>query len=177
METKVLVAYASTHGSTQEVAGRIADMLREKGWQVDLQPARKVRTLEGYQAVILGAPLYILRLHKDGTHFLSMHRDAFCNGLPLAIFAGGPFSTGDEKEWSEVRRQLAQELAKYPWLKPEAVEVIGGRFDPAKLRFPWNLVPALKQMPSSDLRDWEAIRAWAISLAEKLLNPVKEQSI
>ncbi len=65
-------------------------------------------------------------------------------------------------------RQLDQELAKFPWLKPVAVEVIGGKFDPSTLRFPWNLVPALRQMPPSDLRDWEAIRGWASTLAGQL---------
>jgi menaquinone-dependent protoporphyrinogen oxidase len=43
--------------------------------------------------------------------------------------------------------------------------VIGGKFDPNRLRFPWNLLPALRNMPPSDLRDWEAIRAWASRLA------------
>ncbi len=88
--------------------------------------------------------------------------------MPVAIFAGGPFASGDEKEWEEVRRQLDQELAKFPWLTPVAVEIVGGRFDPAKLRFPLTLIPALKQMPASDLRDWTAIRAWAGNLAVKL---------
>jgi menaquinone-dependent protoporphyrinogen oxidase len=65
---------------------------------------------------------------------------------------------------------VAQELAKFDWLKPSAVEVVGGRFDPAHLRFPWNLIPALKRMPAADLRDWAAIRAWAGQLAG-LLQP------
>jgi menaquinone-dependent protoporphyrinogen oxidase len=51
------------------------------------------------------------------------------------------------------------------WLKPATVEVIGGKFDPQHLRFPWNLIPALKNMPATDFRDWTAIRAWAGSLA------------
>ena len=46
-------------------------------------------------------------------------------------------------------------------------EVIGGRFDPSGLHFPYNLIPALKQMPPSDVRDWAAIRAWASSLPAK----------
>ena len=55
MENKVLVAYASTHGSTQEVAGVVATTLREHGLTVDLQTARQVRSLEGYGAAVLGA--------------------------------------------------------------------------------------------------------------------------
>jgi menaquinone-dependent protoporphyrinogen oxidase len=168
MEGKILVAFASTHGSTQEVADMVASTLRSLGFGVDLQPARNVRSLVGYSAVILGAPLYILHLHKDALRFLAKHHKTLGNGLPIAIFAGGPFGKGDEEEWKEVRKELDAELAKFPWLAPVSVEVIGGKFGPARLHFPWNLIPALKQMPPNDLRDWEAIRAWARDLAQTL---------
>jgi menaquinone-dependent protoporphyrinogen oxidase len=174
MEIKILVAYASTHGSTQEVAEAVAATLREHELAVDLQPARNVRSLDGYGAVVLGAPLYMFHLHKDGLRFLSKHKKVLTGGLPIAIFAGGPIETDDGNQWQEVRKQLDQELAKFPWLRPVVVEVIGGRFDPAKLRFPWNLIPALKKMPPSDLRDWAAIHAWADSLAQQL-QPVVPQ--
>jgi len=163
MENKVLVAYASTNGSTQEIAEAIAATLGEYGVTVDLQPMRKVRTLQGYRAVVLGAPLYILHWHKDALRFLSRQRQALLN-MPVAIFASGPSFKGDEEECKEVNRQVKQELAKFPWLAPVAVEIMGGRFDPHKLRFPLNLIPALKHMPASDLRDWTAIRSWASSL-------------
>jgi menaquinone-dependent protoporphyrinogen oxidase len=168
MVTKVLLAYASTHGSTQEVAEAMAATLREHELTVDVEPIRNVRTLEGYGAVVLGAPLYMFHLHKDARRFLSRHQRALSAGLPVAIFAGGPFGAGDGNEWQEVRKQLDRELAKFPWLKPVAVEVVGGKFDPAKLRFPYNLIPALKQMPASDLRNWEAIRSWASALAAQI---------
>jgi menaquinone-dependent protoporphyrinogen oxidase len=51
-------------------------------------------------------------------------------------------------------------LAKFPWLTPAAIEIFGGKFDPEKLTFPHNLVPALMKMPASDVRDWTVIRAW-----------------
>ncbi len=164
MNDKVLVAFASTHGSTQEVAEDVAATLRAHGLEVDLQPMRNVRTLDGYRAVVLGAPLYMFHLHKDAQNFLSKHQNVLKNGLPAAIFAGGSIENADAEESKEVRKQLDQELAKFSWFQPVAVEVIGGRFDPANLRFPWNLIPALKMRPPSDFRDWPAIRAWAGSL-------------
>ncbi|MBU4602527.1 flavodoxin [bacterium] len=123
------------------------------------------KTLAGYSVVVLGAPLYMFRWHKDARHFLSRHREALTQ-RPVAIFALGPFTTGDEKEWQGSREQLNKELAGFPWLTPVALEIFGGKFDPAKLRFPYNLF--MRQVPASDLRDWTSIRAWASSLTAKL---------
>jgi hypothetical protein len=43
----VLVAYATRYGSTQEVAQTIAATLREAGLEVDVQPMREVKILNG----------------------------------------------------------------------------------------------------------------------------------
>ena len=72
-----------------------------------------------------------------------------------------------------MRASLDAQVGKYPWLKPVAVELFGGKYDPARLRFPDSLLKALPASPlhgapASDIRDWEAIGAWARSLAEKL---------
>lgn len=42
MSASILVGYATLNGSTQEVAGAVAEILRTQGFQVGLQPARKV---------------------------------------------------------------------------------------------------------------------------------------
>jgi menaquinone-dependent protoporphyrinogen oxidase len=166
LSTSVLVAYATRYGSTQEVAEAVAATLREHGLEVNIQPMREVRSLEGYQAVVLGTAIYMFRLHKDARRFLSRHRAALAE-RPVAIFALGPFND-EEKEWQAVRTQLDKEVAKFPWFTPVAREIFGGKFDPAKLRFPYNLVPYLKRLPASDIRDWTAIRTWASNLAAKL---------
>jgi menaquinone-dependent protoporphyrinogen oxidase len=162
MSDSILVAYATRYGSTQEVAETVAATFRECGLAVDIQSMQEVRTLDKYRAVVLGAPLYMFHWHKDARHFLSRHREAL-SGRPVAIFALGPINN-EEKEFQGSREQLDKELAKFPWLKPLALEIFGGKFDPAKLRFPYNM-PALKKMPASDIRDWTAIRAWANTLA------------
>ncbi len=163
MSASVLVAYATRYGSTREVAEAVAATLRERGLEVDIRPMRDVRTLDQYRAVVLGAPLYMFHWYKDALHFLERHRQALI-ARPVAIFALGPFHA-DEKEFQGSREQLDKELAKFPWLRPGAIEIFGGKFDPQKLTFPHNLLPALKNMPASDIRDWTAIRAWASNLA------------
>ena len=166
MEITVLVTYASMHGSTQEVAEVVAAKLRERELTVDLQPARNVQTLNGYRAVVLGAPVYMFHWHKDARRFLARFQRELTSGLPIAIFAGGPIEDSNE-QWRDRRSDLDKELAKFPWLTPVSVQLIGGKFDPARLRFPYNLIPAMRNMPACDLRDWAAIRAWASNLAEE----------
>lgn len=163
MSGSVLVGYATRYGSTQEVAEAIAAALRDSGLAAECQPLKQVRTLEGYVAVVLGAPLYMFRWHKDALGFLTRQHQALLP-RPVAVFALGPFHD-DEKERQEARAQLDKELAKFPWFAPVAIEIFGGKFDPAALRFPYNLIPALKQMPATDVRDWTAIRTWAAGLA------------
>ena len=166
MSLPILVTYASSYGSTQEVAEVLAETLRAQGAEVDLRPVREVRALDGYRAVVLGAPLYMFHWHKDAHRFLARFQRALVNGLPIAVFAGGPIEDSPG-QWQDRRRDFDQELAKSPWLTPVSVQLIGGKFDPAKLRFPYSLLPALRKMPASDLRDWAAIRAWAGALPAK----------
>jgi len=167
MVTSILVGFATRTGSTKEVAETIAATLREDGLSAICQPMHQVRTLEGYGAVVLGAPLYMFRWHKDAKHFLSRHRQGL-RERPVAVFALGPFHD-DAKEFQDARAHLDKELLKFPWFAPVAIEIFGGKFDPTKLSFPMNLIPALKQMPASDIRDWAAIRGWASDLAARFV--------
>jgi menaquinone-dependent protoporphyrinogen oxidase len=166
MSSTIWVAYATSYGSTQEVAEAVAATLREAGLPVDLRLLREVRDLSGCRALVMGAPLIMFHWHKDAMQFVARHKDAL-QRLPVAVFALGPVhDPHDEQEWQDSHAQLAKELARYPWFHPIVVEMFGGKYDPEKLRFP------LKQMagkePPSDLRDWDAIRAWAAGLAGML---------
>jgi menaquinone-dependent protoporphyrinogen oxidase len=177
MSAAVLVAYATRYGSTQEVAEAVAATLREGGLEVAIQPMEKVRTLEEYSAVVLGAPLYMGRWHKDALDFLSRQQEAL-RKRPVAIFALGPLHD-DEVEWQGSRATLENELAKFAWLTPIALEMFGGKYDPLRLGFSHRLLAALPAsplhgLPASDIRDWTTIRAWASNLAAKLQPALQE---
>jgi menaquinone-dependent protoporphyrinogen oxidase len=157
MTDHVLVAYATKHGSTMEVAEAIAAELRDQGHEVDVGPAAEVGALDGYSAVVLGGALYMGHFHKDACRFLERHRQAL-GELPLAVFAMGPQTLGDA-DVSASRKQLDGALEAVPELTPTTVAIFGGVVDPSKLRFPFS------RWAASDARDWDAIAAWGREVA------------
>jgi menaquinone-dependent protoporphyrinogen oxidase len=163
MPKPILVAYATKHESTHEVADAIAERMRSKGANVEVHPAAEVNTLEPYVAVILGGALYAGRWHRDARRFMSRHRTALAQ-LPFAVFAMGPI-TLEPREVASSRQQLERALEKLPELTPMSRCIFGGVVDPDKLRFPLN------RMEGADARDWSAIRHWADVLAERLALP------
>lgn len=92
----VIVVYATKHGSTQQVAGAVADALRAHGAQLTLGPARAMRDpVAGYGLVVLGAPLYSGRWHRDAHRFLKRHRGELA-AVPVAVFGMRPRSDTPE---------------------------------------------------------------------------------
>src|SRR4051812_47041543 len=89
MSPHTLIAYASRHGSTIEVAEAIAATLADAGHDVDLRPAASVKKLDGYDAAVLGGALYTGRWHRDARQFLARHRAELAR-TPIAVFAMGP---------------------------------------------------------------------------------------
>jgi menaquinone-dependent protoporphyrinogen oxidase len=166
MATTILVAYATRYGSTQEVAEHIAAVLLEAGHPVAIHPAGDVPSLEAFDAVVLGAPLYMGKWHRDARRFLSKHRAALAE-RPVAVFALGPLESTEE-QMRDATEQLDKNLAKAPWLTPVDKEVFVGKFDPDNLTFPHNLLPLGDALPVGDHRDWDAIRGWAGELPARL---------
>jgi hypothetical protein len=73
----------------------------------------------------------------------------------------GP-STREPHDVAQSRAQLDRALDKHRDLQLLSVAIFGGVVDPAQLHFPFN------RMPASDARDWDEIRAWGGSLADRL---------
>jgi menaquinone-dependent protoporphyrinogen oxidase len=163
----MLIAYASRHESTHEVAEAVAAALREAGEEVEVRLACDVDDLDASEPVILGAPLYMGRWHKDARHFLTRHRAELAT-TPIAVFALGPLHD-TEKEREGARKQLEHALGKTPEVRPVAVEIFGGALHPEELHFPFS------KMPATDIRDWDAIEAWAESLPS-LFAPAARQA-
>ena len=154
--TRALVAYASKYGSVEEVARYVAAVLRDGGVDCSVVPARDVESAYDYDLIVLGAGLYMGRMHRDARRFLRAHHEALEYGR-LAVFAMGPLSD-DPAEKEKVGLALDRGLARYPGIAPVTTAIFGGVIDPGKLRFPFN------HMPAGDHRDWDEIREFAFGL-------------
>jgi menaquinone-dependent protoporphyrinogen oxidase len=147
--SNVLVVYATKHGSTREVAEAISATLQEHGAEVELRSARDVRErIGGRDLIVLGGAIYSGRWHNDAHRFLKRHRKELLN-VPVAVFGMGPRNSSEDA-WRRSRGQLDRALAKREWLRPATVALFGG-VDP----------PKREGEARRDLRDWDAVRAWA----------------
>ena len=54
---KVLVGYATVHGSTEEVAQRIGNVLTQRGYDVTVANVKPLTHLDGYEAFVLGTAI------------------------------------------------------------------------------------------------------------------------
>jgi menaquinone-dependent protoporphyrinogen oxidase len=158
--SRVLVAYGTSHGSTHEVAKAIGGRLRNRGVDVDVEPAAAVESLDAYAGVVLGGAIYMGRWHADARDFLKRH-GAKLAAMPVAVFGMGPQTTSSN-DFESSRRQVQRALSKAPDLEPRTTAIFGGVVDPEKLRFPFN------RMAATDARDWAAIEAWADELPAAL---------
>jgi menaquinone-dependent protoporphyrinogen oxidase len=157
---RVLVAYASKYGSVEEVARFVAERLEQHSIECEVVDAKDAVVGE-HDAVVLGAGLYMGKMHKQGRRFLKRNWGALSH-VPYAVFAMGPLSSEPE-ELEKVRPHLERGLRGAP--EPVEAVVFGGVIDHERLHFPFD------RMPEGDHRDWEAIAAFAERVAA--LAPVR----
>ena len=167
MNDKILVTYASKHGATAEIAERIASLVAQHGSEVETVPVDRVRSLEGYSAVVLGIALYMGRWRKEAVRFLNR------NGIELSkrgfwLFLTGPTGEGDPVELLKGRAVPPAQQALLDLIHPRDLAVFGGALQPAKMGgFEKWIIDRVKA-PAGDFRDWTAIESWSRSIAEGL---------
>jgi menaquinone-dependent protoporphyrinogen oxidase len=160
----VLVAYASKHSSTAEIAERIAAAMREAGRTAEARPASEVEDLSGYDAVVLGSAVYAKRWQRDARAFARRHAGEL-KDMPVWLFSSGPFGAPEDHPTAPtppVADKLVEQLGAHEHV------MFGGRVPPD----PGNFVERamLKSTPPEqrDARDWPAIEAWARDVAEQV---------
>ena len=101
---RVLVAYGTKMGGTEGLAEMVGSDLVDLGHTVDVLPARDVKRIDDYEAVILGGALYyFISWHKDARDFVKRHRKAL-QQRPVWLFSSGPLDeSATEKDIPPIR--------------------------------------------------------------------------
>ncbi|MEV5965971.1 flavodoxin domain-containing protein [Kribbella sp. NPDC051952] len=159
MSRKVLVAYASKMGATAGIAEVISDELRERGHEVDVLDVTQVRTVEPYDAVVLGSAIYLRRWRPEARQFLKRCADEL-RTRQVWLFHSGPVGPDkdQDQEMPPAVRRLAREIGATPAV------TFAGRLEPATAKGFLARHLATGNM-SGDSRDWTKIRAWAADIS------------
>jgi menaquinone-dependent protoporphyrinogen oxidase len=161
--SRVLVTYASKHGSTAEIAEAVAGEIRARGHEADCVEAGDAREVSGYDAVVLGSAVYMKRWRREARRFLSHHRHEL-EERPLWIFSSGPVGDEPDAGWSEPP-DVVKTVEK---LGARAHVVFGGRVRADAGSFIERSMAQSAAPENRDLRDWDEIRAWAATIAKEL---------
>lgn len=167
VSTHVLVAYASKHGATAEIAGHIALTLRSAGLRADVVPAGDVHDLGPYTAVVLGSAVYMGGWRREAARFLKRFEPELSE-RPVWLFSSGPTGLGDPVALVHGRRVPDGLKALVACIEPRDVTVFHGRLDPETLGRIERWVVTRVAAPSGDFRDAAAIRDWAQGIANEL---------
>jgi menaquinone-dependent protoporphyrinogen oxidase len=167
MDVQVLVAYGTKYGATAEIAGRIGQVLREAGLRANVLPADRVGDLTPYQAVVLGSAVYMGQWRKEAVKFLKANEMVLAE-KPVWLFSSGPTGEGDPVELVQGWRFPGKLQPIADRVRPRDVAVFHGAVDVGKLNFIEKWMLKNVKAPIGDFRDWDAIAAWAASIADAL---------
>jgi len=168
---KILIAYATKHGATSSIAAKIADVLCEEGFQVDLKLARKVKDVAEYDAVIVGSPIYIGQWLRGAKQFLNRYQDALAD-KKVAAFITCTYLQDDND--TPERRAHAKELyidpifEKLPDIQPVGFGVLSGEFLYKELYPGEFILMKLAKFSEGDFRNEDKISAWALEISALL---------
>jgi menaquinone-dependent protoporphyrinogen oxidase len=158
MTARPWVVFAGKHGSTREVAEVLAEELG-----AELRDAAGLGGFDGAGAVVLGSAIYGGRWLEPARKLVGDQADQLAS-LPTWLFSVGPI--GDPPKPEDAGPENLDEMLEATGARGH--EVFAGKLDHSALgRLERMMVRALRA-PEGDFRDWDAIRAWARSIASEL---------
>jgi menaquinone-dependent protoporphyrinogen oxidase len=170
----VLVAYASKHGATREIAERIASTLQAAGCDAEARPVQEVINLTGYDAVVIGSAVYFGSWMKAAAACVRRHRAALA-ARPVWLFSSGPLGTATTDDQGRDLRETAEpkEIAEFRQaIAPRDHRVFFGALDRRTFGFTERVIQALPAgralLVEGDVRDWADIERWAAGIARTL---------
>jgi menaquinone-dependent protoporphyrinogen oxidase len=164
---RVLVTVASRHGGTQEIGSAVARVLRDAGHEVTEADPDEVRSVGGYDAVVLGSAVYAGRLAAALRELVDRLAGQLAM-LPVWLFWSGPVGVPPlpASEPDDVRVVARRVGAR-------EVRCFGGRLRREELGLAERALAAMIDAEAGDFRDFAQVEAWAGGVARELSRPYR----
>jgi menaquinone-dependent protoporphyrinogen oxidase len=154
----LLVASASKHGATAEIAEAIAGVLSSQGIQVEVKRMEDVDTVMPYDAFVLGSAVYMGNWLRAARDFVDVHHDVIVR-RPTWLFSSGPIGT------HPAAREEFDGTAIVERTQAREHHLFGGRLDKERLGVLERAMTSALRVPGGDCREWDAVAAWATAIA------------
>ena len=170
---RVLIAYGSRYGSTEEIAHKIAEYLSEENIEttvVDVKKEKKWPLFDGYDGVIVGSGIKISKWIRELQQFLEL-RSHDLKKMKLAVYISC-ISIINDPEYTQ--KELLEKIFKETDVEPVLYEAFGPLIDmssSSRMGFLDKIISKtvitglnndlklnLDMNGRNDLRDWEKIR-------------------
>lgn len=170
----VLVAHASEHGSTQQIAERIAARLCEQAFSAQARSVADVTAVTDYDAFVVGSAIHGGDWLPEGAAFLASNRVALA-GHPVWLFSVSTIGEQSSAFPPRVARWMRNMMKV-----PRAVTTVEGEIRQRDHHaFAGVIMPDHWGLPArmflrvfggrfGDHRNWQEIDAWAMSIASDL---------
>ncbi len=184
-KSKVLIAYGTRYGCTQEISQEIGKVLEKKGLDIELINLGIINPinwpqLDNFGGLIIGTSLQINSWKKEVKMFLERKKDEIkSKNLKLGAFVCGVYPVAEPVK---AKDQFIKKLSKKYDLEPDIYDAFGGILDLSEdtkvgkgakvaLKIVAKILSKnpnveIKMNAYNDLRDWDNIRAFAESFAK-----------
>jgi acetate kinase len=162
---RVLVAAASRHGATAELAVAIADGVRRASGgsaEVVVRRPGEVTDVADYDAVVLGSAVYFGHWLEEA-HDLLLRCAVGLWERPVWLFSSGP--VGIPERPPEALLDVDEELRL---ARAREHRIFPGRLERDRLDLAERAMVAALRAPEGDFRSWAAAKAWGESIGTAL---------
>jgi menaquinone-dependent protoporphyrinogen oxidase len=171
---KLLVGYATAHGSTRGIASEISNRLMRAGIASDVRAIPEIGSLETYDVVVLGSAVHNQDWLPEAAAFMKAHASEVAH-RPAWLFSvcsvgeTSSFLGSRTSRFIRRKRKDTKELAGFRQsIHPRDHRYFAG----AIARSHWNVLGNIFLRAFGgmygDHRDWDDIDAWADRIARQL---------
>ncbi|MFW9829389.1 MAG: flavodoxin domain-containing protein [Candidatus Thorarchaeota archaeon] len=183
---KTAILYGSRYGSTEDVAVKIGEILKESGIDISVNNLKEIIkdkkfNLSDYNSILLGTGIYAGQWAKSAKKFLKDYSEKVKErNLSYGVF----ILCGEASDITKIpklkKRHIEDKLNKYG-LKSHLIDVFGGVLDLTEEtrmgKFEQKIIkminkkdPNVKLGQRNDFRDWQQIEKFALSWSNLIKN-------